>query len=204
MRVARLFLVALAAIVVLCPSSARAQAPQSSALVLGVLPNIPAAVLLAQYEHMKRYLERGGVYKVQVATAANFRAFYASAVRGDFDVAVLAVQMARLAQRDAGLVPVAVFEPPISALLVSAVAQPLDSAEALRGKTVGFANPESLVAVYGLAWLHRAGLVAGKDVRIRGQRTDWALAAWCLPAKWRRRCLAIRSFASCPRRIARA
>jgi ABC-type phosphate/phosphonate transport system substrate-binding protein len=171
-RITRLLVVALVSVFTLAPLVARAQTPQPSALVLGVLPNLPAPTLLEQYQHMKRFLERSGAYKIQVATAANFKAFYSSAVRGDYDVAVMAVHLARLAQRDAGLIPLAVFEPPMSAVLVSTPNHPIADADALRGKSVGFANPDSLVAMYGLTWIGRAGLVQDKDFQIRGQRTD--------------------------------
>lgn len=156
----------------LAPAPATAAPAPSDTLVLGVLPNIPAHALLTQYTHMKRYLESAGQERVQIVTAASFKAFYASAARGEYDIAVMAVHLARLAQRDLGMLPVVVYEPPIRAVLVSPLERPVDNAQALRGQTVAFSNPESLVAMYALQWLARAGLQPGRDVTIRGQRID--------------------------------
>jgi ABC-type phosphate/phosphonate transport system substrate-binding protein len=50
--------------------------------------------------------------------------------------------------------------------------QSLGSVAELRGKIIAFANPQSLVAMYGRQWLGKQGLEAGKDFEARGPRSD--------------------------------
>lgn len=141
-------------------------------LVVGVLPNIAADALLAQYESMKRYLERNNGGKVQIATAPNFRAFFGSLMQGDYDLAVSAPHFARIAQVDRGLIPVAMYEPAIVALFVSPTEQPIASPLDLRGKSLAFANPQSLVAMYGIRWLAQQNLQVHQDYKLASVRSD--------------------------------
>ena len=159
------------------PSAAAAGLAQVSseepdALVVGVLPNISATTLMAQYEHMKHYLEARNTQKITISTSANFKAFFESTMNGDFDLAVSAPHFARVAQLDRGLIPLVIYEPRISALLITPADQSLASVLELRGKVIAFANPQSLVAMYGRQWLEQQGLQAGKDFEMKGPRTD--------------------------------
>jgi phosphonate transport system substrate-binding protein len=148
-----------------------AAAPETD-LIVGILPNIPAPTLLAQYEALKRYLERLDGHKVRLVVPANFKAFFDSTMRGEYDLAVSAPHLARVAQLDRGMVPVGMYEPRIGALLVAPLDSPIAAAGDLRGKAVAFANPQSLVAMYGQQWLRQKGLEAGKDYEVKGARSD--------------------------------
>jgi phosphonate transport system substrate-binding protein len=151
---------------------AQASRDEPDALVVGVLPNISADKLMAQYEHMKHYLEALNAQKITISTSPNFKAFFESTMNGDYDLAVSAPHFARVAQLDRGLIPLVIYEPRINALLITPADQSLTSAQELRGKVVAFANPQSLVAMYGLQWLGQQGLQPGKDFEVRGPRTD--------------------------------
>jgi len=151
---------------------AQASRDEPDALVVGVLPNISADKLMAQYEHMKHYLEALNAQKITISTSPNFKAFFESTMNGDYDLAVSAPHFARVAQLDRGLIPLVIYEPRINALLIMPADQSLTSAQELRGKVVAFANPQSLVAMYGVAWLGQQGLQPGKDFEVRGPRTD--------------------------------
>jgi phosphonate transport system substrate-binding protein len=152
--------------------SAQVSRDEPDALVIGVLPNISAEKLMAQYEHMKHYLESLNTQKITINTSPNFKAFFESTMNGDYDLAVSAPHFARVAQLDRGLIPLVIYEPRISALLITPADQSFASAAELRGKVVAFANPQSLVAMYGRQWLGQQGLQAGKDFEVRGPRTD--------------------------------
>jgi len=154
------------------PALAQASRDEPDTLVVGVLPNISAEKLMAQYEHMKHYLETLNKQKISISTSPNFKAFFESTMNGDYDLAVSAPHFARVAQLDRGLIPLVIYEPRINALLITPADRPLASAAELRGKVVAFANPQSLVAMYGLAWLGQQGLQPGKDFEVRGPRTD--------------------------------
>jgi phosphonate transport system substrate-binding protein len=149
-------------------------------LVVGVLPNIAAAALMTQYESLKTYLERQNSQKVRIVLPANFKAFFDGTMRGDFDLAVAAPHFARVAQVDRGLIPLVMYEPRISALFISPLDNPLASPKDVRGKAVGFANPTSLVALYGLQWLRSQGLEPGKDYEVKGARTDMGVGRMML------------------------
>jgi phosphonate transport system substrate-binding protein len=93
-------------------------------------------------------------------------------MRGEYDLAVSAPHLARVAQLDRGMVPLVMYEPRIGALLVAPLDSPIAAAGDLRGKAVAFANPQSLVAMYGQQWLREKGLEAGKDYEVKGARSD--------------------------------
>ena len=165
-----------------------APAPQAAAvppvpdaeIVLGVLPNVAAPLLLAQYEHMKRYLERGTSQKVRVVVPANFKAFVDSSMRGEYDLAVSAPHFARMAQLDRNMVPVVTYEPRISALFITPQEGGIANVREVREKAIAFANPQSLVAMYGTQWLRQNNLEAGKDFEAKAARTDMGVGRMLL------------------------
>ena len=165
-----------AAVVPPPPPVAAAPAPE---LVIGVLPFIGASALMSQYESMKTYFEKNG-QKVRIVLPASFKAFFESTLRGDFDLSVSAPHFARVAQLDGGMVPLAMYEPRINAQFVTPVDAPLASPKDVKGKSVAFANPTSLVAMYGQQWLRQQGMEAGKDYEIKGARTDMGVGRMLL------------------------
>uniref|UniRef100_UPI000B4BD288 phosphate/phosphite/phosphonate ABC transporter substrate-binding protein n=1 Tax=Ideonella sp. A 288 TaxID=1962181 RepID=UPI000B4BD288 len=153
------------------PAPAAAQAPADDTLVVGVLPNIGATALMAQYEHFKRYFERNG-HKVRIVLPANFKAFFDGTMKGEYDLAVAAPHFARTAQLDRNMVPLAMYEPRINALFVAPIDTTIASVRDVRERSVAFANPQSLVAMYGQQWLRQNKLEPGKDYEVKGARTD--------------------------------
>ena len=158
-------------------TSAQTQMPtqmptQTSELVIGVLPNIAAAQLAPIYEHMRLYLERGGEAKVRIVIPANFKAFFDAAMKGDYDLAVAAPNLARVAQAEPTMLPLVVYEPRINALFVTTVDSTITSPRDVRERAIAFANPTSLVALYGQQWLRQQGLEPSKDYELKAARTD--------------------------------
>jgi len=149
-------------------------------LVIGVLPNIATAALQAQYENLKSWMERTQGTKVRLAVPANFKVFFDNTMRGDYDLAVAAPHFARVALADRSMVPVVMYEPRISALFVGKPDDGINGPADLRGKALGFANPTSLVAMYGLQWFRQAGMEPGKDFEVRGARTDMGVGRMLL------------------------
>lgn len=149
-----------------------ATARADDTLVIGVLPNIGAAALTAQYDRLKRYLERRESRKVQIVVPANFKAFFDATMNGEYDLAVAAPHFARVAQLDRKLVPLVSYEPRINALLIAPAESTISGPRDLRERAVGFANPQSLVAMYGQQWLKQAGLEPGRDYEVKPARTD--------------------------------
>ena len=154
------------------PSSGASAAAASNTLVIGVLPNLAAPVLSANYARMKRYLERGNVQTVTIVVPRNFKEFFDSTMRGDYDIAIAAPHFARVAQLDRNMVPLLTYQPQINGLFIAPSDTGLKEARDVRERVVAFANPQSLVAMYGRQWLKRAGLEQGSDYEMRGARTD--------------------------------
>ena len=140
--------------------SARAQ---SAALRLGVVPNLSPRVIFAQYQPVRSYLEAELAQPVEVQTAADFKAFHARTRAGDYDLVVTAANLARLAQVDHQWVPLAMYEPPIPGVLVRAKGASPGGPAALKGKKLALANPQSLVALRGYAWLAEQGVKKDTD-----------------------------------------
>lgn len=150
-----------------------APAERDEALVVGVLPNVAAATLHSQYEHLKRYLERQNKQKVRIMVPANFKAFFDSLMRGEYDLAVAGPHLARVAQVDRNLVPLVMYEPRIGASLIVPADAGANYTRELQGKSIAFANPQSLVAMYGRHWLStQMKLEPGRDYEVKAARTD--------------------------------
>ena len=161
-----------AAAPVAAPPALAAAPAADGALVIGVLPNVAASILQPQYEFMRRYLERVGGQKVRVVVPPNFKVFFDATMNGEYDLAVAAPHFARVAQQERGMVPLVTYEPRINALMVVPVESTVTSPKDMRERAVAFANPQSLVAMYGVQWLRGHNLEAGKDFEIKGARTD--------------------------------
>lgn len=157
-------------------SKAQSQ-PETSTLTLGVLPNISARVLLAQYQPMREYLQQVLGRPVQVVTANDFRTFAQATRDGKYDMIVTAPNLGRVAQLDSRWSPIAQYEPGIPALLVSLASNRDQAITQLRGKALALANPQSLVALVGLRWLNRQGLQQEKDFQIVRTPNDDSLGA---------------------------
>ena len=153
-------------------AAAPAAPAADGALVIGVLPNVAASLLLPQYEYLRRYLERVGGQKVRIVVPANFKVFFDATMAGEYDLAVAAPHFARVAQQERGMVPLVTYEPRINALMVVPADSTVTGPKDLRERAVAFANPQSLVAMYGVQWLRGQGLEAGKDFEVKAARTD--------------------------------
>lgn len=169
----RTAIAALAAGTLVRPLAALAQAERP--VVLGLLPNVSTRVLFASWQPFVRYMERSAGRKVELATATGFKAHHERTIKGDYDLAVTAANLGRLAEREGAMTAVAICEPPLEAVAVVGRTQPLASLTELRGKRLALANPQSLVALYGLAWLRESGLASGADFEILHVRNDDSL-----------------------------
>ncbi len=143
---------------------ARAQV-DAQRLTLGVLPNVSARLILSAYQPMREHFERALQRPVEVVTAPDFRTFSQRTLEGAYDVVVIAPNLGRVAQLDAGWEPLAIYEPRIPAIAVALKDNRDDSPSQLRGKALALANPQSLVALVGLEWLRAQGLQVGRDFR---------------------------------------
>lgn len=150
---------------------------QETPFLLGVLPNVSARVILANYQPVRGYFERELKRSVDIVTAPDLRAFSEATLRGEYHMVVTAANLGRIAQLDGKWEPVAIYEPAIPALLIAASDNANSSVEQLRGKTLAVANPQSLVVLRGLQWLREHGLQEGRDFKMLRASNDDSLGA---------------------------
>ena len=170
--------VAVAALMIVTPAVGAQSTPGAAPVfTIGVLPNVSARVILANYQPVREYFERELKRKVEIATAADFPAFNAATMRGDYQLVVTAANVGRVNQIDGKWEPVAIYEPPIPGLLVAGAANAKSAVEQVKGKSLALANPQSLVALVGLKWLHEQGLQPERDFKITRAGNDDSLGA---------------------------
>ena len=151
--------------VALSAGAATAQSSQKP-LVMGVLPNVSARVLLTMYQPFRDYLQDGLKQPVEIATAADFRSFSMETKSGNYQLVVTAANLGAMHQVDDKWRPVAIYEPQIPGILVSAAGNVNNGVDQLRGKLLAVGNPQSLVVLRGLQWLRERGLEEGRDFRL--------------------------------------
>jgi phosphonate transport system substrate-binding protein len=152
------------------PRSAWAQT--AVPLEIGVLPNISARVLLAQYQPMREYLAREMGRAVQVSTAPNWKAFHQRTMGLEYDLVVTAANLARVAQIDRGYVPLLSYAPNIKGMVIFANSRPLKSVAELQGQTLALSNPQSLITLRGMQWLAENDLQRDRDFKTIDTPTD--------------------------------
>ena len=142
-----------------------ARASDAPALTLGIVPYLSTRNLLAIHQPLARSLEASLQQPVQIQTAPDYDTFVKRLVRGDFDLAIAPPHYARLAIREYGYQALLAHKAPIRGVLVTARAQPLASADGLRGKTIAIADRSALLVIVGTAALADLGLREDKDYR---------------------------------------
>lgn len=166
---------ALIALAVISLAGAPAAA-QPQPFQVGVLPNVSARVILTSYQPFQKFFERELGRTVEIATAPSFKAFHVRTMAKAFDIAVTAANLGRVAELDAGLRPIAIYEPPIPGVMVMAKAKPVGDIAELKGRQIAMTNPQSLVALKGTRWLRGQGLETGRDVTPIHARNEDSLA----------------------------
>ncbi len=149
---------------------------QPAPLQFGVMPNVSARILLGQYQPFRSFLEQELARPVEVVTAPGLQAFQERSVAGAFGLVVTAANLGRVAQLDAGLQPIAIYEPRIPGLIVTLRARPLGGPADLRDTTVAMTNPQSLVALKFIHWARAQGIEIGRNARATHARNEDSLA----------------------------
>jgi len=149
----------------LTTGSAVAQSTQKP-LVMGILPNVSARALLTMYQPFRDYLQETLKSPVEIVTAADFRSFSTETKSGSYQLVVTAANLGAMHQIDDKWRPVAIYEPQIPGILVSAAGNANNNVDQLRGKLLAVGNPQSLVVLRGLQWLRERGLEEGRDFRL--------------------------------------
>lgn len=153
-----------------------AHAQNQAAFQIGVAPNVSARIILTNYRPMREYLAERLARTVEIATATDLREFQRRTLEGAYDLVFTPANLAFVAEEDGKLEVLGGFEPPIPALFVTRKDASAPTLEALRGKGLALANPQSLVAMSAKATLANAGLRADADYRPTWARNEDSLA----------------------------
>lgn len=138
--------------------------------VIGVLPVHPTRVLVTRYEPLREYLGAMLGQPAQVQSAVDFKQFHQRMLNGDFDLTITAAHLARLAQSDAGFIPLAQLRPDHDSLLLARADQRDDLAD-LRGGRLAVIDPLAITVMAALRYLQTRGLEAGRDYQVLTYRT---------------------------------
>jgi phosphonate transport system substrate-binding protein len=156
--------------------SVRAQT-DSSALVIGVVPNLSARMVIAQHQPVRDYFQRMLKQSVEIATSTDLPGFSRETLKGNYSMVFTPANLGRVAQIDGGWAVLARLEPGIPAVLVAMADNLNSNPNQLSGKVLATTNPSSLVVQAGINWLKDRNLEVGRDYKLSTLPNDDSLFA---------------------------
>lgn len=135
-----------------------AGASDRTALRVAVVPYLTTSVLLKLFEPIRTHLESELKRPVELYTAPDIRTHVRRIQKPDFDAVITAAHMGRLAQLDAGYLPVAGFESPLKGIIAVHKNSPIKDIADLKGKTLSVNDRLLLVSIVTLQDLRNRGL----------------------------------------------
>jgi len=157
----RLLQLALCLLLTALLASAQAARGPDDTLVLGVFPNMSARAIVVLYQPLQSHLERTLHQRVQTYSAPDFKTFIERTLNREYDVVVIAPHLARLAQTEAGFVPLFRYSQELHAMVVAPLSSAIHTPEDLRGKTIAMPDRLAVMPVLGLRLLRNRGLADG-------------------------------------------
>jgi phosphonate transport system substrate-binding protein len=151
--------------------------PGGAPLELGVFPYLSPRALLATHQPIKSFVDRQLGRPVHLSTATNYESFNGRTLRGEYDLLITPPHFARLAQIEAGYVPLAAYSKPLRVVIAVGKASPVTDIRQLRGKTVVTPDRLAVVTLVAMRVLGENGLRADIDYTLRTS-TSHASAAY--------------------------
>lgn len=139
----------------------------ASTLEIGIWPYMSTQALLTLYHPMQRYLQEKLQRPVLFVTAPDQRIFVARTQAGQYRFLITAPHFARLAQKEAGYVPLLRAARDSVTVFIVRKGGNFSSLSDLRGKTITMPSKLTMISILGLWKLKESGLVPGRDVSIR-------------------------------------
>jgi len=146
-------------------------------LKVGLFPNLTPFTLIAVHQPIRLYLEQQLHRPVQLLTAPDFRSFAKRTQNGEYDLVLTAPHLARLAEQDAGYIPVATYDDELRALLLVAKHSPVTRLDQLRGAKVAMPDPMAVVNMLGREMLNKAGVADSEYVLVDAHSHNGAALA---------------------------
>jgi len=158
--------VVLACLMLAALASHAAPAPPPQGMELAIVPYLPARILLERYKPLRVYLERSLRRPVTLFTAPDYQTFIARTQRREYTFVVTVAHAARLAELEAGYVPMLRPAMDTHAILLVARDGPIRSIADLRGRRVAVPDNLAIVTQLGAEVLRSHGLKPGEDVTL--------------------------------------
>lgn len=153
-------LVALSLMLVLAPANAQSQ-PLRMALIPYLSPNVLVPLFQPLAEHFQNDMGR----PVELYSAPSIRSHIERILIPDYDIVFTAPHMGRLAQLEAGYVPIGSFELPLTGVITVRKDGPIKTVKELRGRTIAINDRLVLNSILTLQELEKRG-VALADMNI--------------------------------------
>jgi len=153
-------------------------ANQANAVDVGVFPYLSTRALLDVFEPVRVLLQAELKRPTNLFTAPSFKAYADRTQAGEYDVVVTPPHFARLAQREAGYIPLMMFTRELRGVVVVAKTSPLQTLSELKGKRIATPSKLALVTIMGGQLLRDNGLVNEADTLLKdvGSHSNAVLA----------------------------
>jgi phosphonate transport system substrate-binding protein len=154
-----------ALLIVSLPLSATAQA--DDAIEFGVLPALSTRTILNTYKPVREYVEERIAHPVTLVTAPNYRTFLERTQNGEYRFVVTAPHYARLAQTEAGYIPLVRVTRELRSIFVVHKDSKIQSLEDLRNKRLSTPDATAMLTLLGRKYLRDNKLVPDVDIKTR-------------------------------------
>lgn len=129
-----------------------------SQIELGVFPYLSTRALLDLYEPVRLHMQAGLNRPTNLYTATSYKAYAERTQAGEYDVVVTPPHLARLAQKEAGYIPLTMYTRELRGVVVVAKKSPYQTLQDLKGKRINTPNKIALVTIIGAQLLRDNGL----------------------------------------------
>jgi phosphonate transport system substrate-binding protein len=140
---------------------------ENGSIEIGIIPTLSTRTILTTYQPLREYLEAKLQQPVVLTTAPDYRTFIDRTQHGEYRYVITASHFARLAQLEAGYVPMVRVKRELRGILVVRTDNGIKTANDLRGKIVSTPESTAVVTMLGLQWLRAHGLKPGNNVSVR-------------------------------------
>ncbi len=153
-------------VISLLTNSAQILADQNG-IEFGVLQTLSTHTILKTYQPMREYVEEKFGRPVALVTAPDYRTFLERTQRGEYTFVVTAPHFARLAQSEAGYVPMVRLTSELHAIVVVPHDSKILTLADLRNKRISTPDETALLTLLGKQMFLASGLEPGKTITIR-------------------------------------
>lgn len=148
---------ALACLLVVLAPCARAQQKEAP-LEFALAPYISTRPLLTMFQPLATHLQRKLGREVLLVTAPSLREFDLRALKGSYEFAMMSPQAGRLAQKDAGYVPLLRVSDDLCGVVIVPKEAPYQSLRELRGRRIALPDRFTTTSQLGQELLEAEGL----------------------------------------------